>query len=42
MDYDLVMRLYRALPRPVPIIAQDLTADDAGRVHAFLTEHAEP
>ena len=42
MDYDLVMRLYRALPRPVPIIAQDLTADDAGRVHTFLSEHAEP
>lgn len=40
MDYDLVMRLHHALPRPVPVIAQDLTADDAARVHGFLLEHA--
>lgn len=40
MDYALVMELHAALPHPVPVIAQDLTADDAGRVHAFLAAHA--
>jgi sugar phosphate isomerase/epimerase len=41
MDYDLVMRLHRALPQPVPIIAQDLTSDDARRVRDFLAGHAD-
>jgi sugar phosphate isomerase/epimerase len=40
MDYDLVMRLHARLPRPVPVIAQDLTAEDAVRVHQFLSDHA--
>jgi sugar phosphate isomerase/epimerase len=40
MDYDLVMRLHAGLPRPVPVIAQDLTAGDAVRVHRFLAAHA--
>jgi sugar phosphate isomerase/epimerase len=40
MDYELVMRLHAALPRPVPVIAQDLDADDAPRVAAFLQQHA--
>jgi sugar phosphate isomerase/epimerase len=40
MDYDLVMRLHHSLPREVPIIAQDLTADDASRVYRFLRDHA--
>ncbi len=40
MDYHLVMRLHQELPEPVPVIAQDLTADDAARVHDFLAEHA--
>lgn len=40
MDYDLVMRLHAQLPRAVPVIAQDLAADDATRVHQFLQEHA--
>ena len=40
MDYDLVMGLHDRLPTSVPIIAQDLTADDATRVFQFLTDHA--
>ncbi|MGK3945124.1 sugar phosphate isomerase/epimerase [Streptomyces sp. RP5T] len=40
LDYDLVMRLHATLPRPVPVIAQDLVAEDAPRVHAFLQTHA--
>jgi len=36
MDYELVMRLHAQLPNDVPIIAQDLTADDAVRVSDFL------
>ncbi len=40
MDYELVMRLHASLPRPVPVIAQDLTADDAARVASFLSERA--
>jgi sugar phosphate isomerase/epimerase len=40
MDYDLVFRLHAELPRPVPVIAQDVSADDAARVHTFLTDHA--
>ncbi|MDA3021504.1 MAG: sugar phosphate isomerase/epimerase [Actinomycetota bacterium] len=36
MDYDLVMRLHALLPADVPIIAQDLTADDASQVCQFL------
>jgi sugar phosphate isomerase/epimerase len=40
LDYDLVMRLHASLPEPVPVIAQDLVADDAPRVHAFLRAHA--
>lgn len=40
MDYDLVMVLHDRLPTPVPIIAQDLAADDATRVFEFLTDHA--
>lgn len=38
LDYDLVMRLHRQLPHDVPIIAQDLTADDAVRVCRFLKD----
>ncbi|MGI8868231.1 MAG: sugar phosphate isomerase/epimerase family protein [Mycobacteriales bacterium] len=37
MDYALVRRLHRALPSDVPLIAQDLTADDTARVLALLT-----
>ncbi|WP_225642538.1 sugar phosphate isomerase/epimerase family protein [Streptomyces werraensis] len=40
LDYDLVFRLHAALPEPVPIIAQDLVADDAPRVYDFLCTHA--
>jgi sugar phosphate isomerase/epimerase len=40
MDYGLVMRLHATLPQAVPVIAQDVTADDAQRVHTFLVEHA--
>ena len=40
LNYDLVMSLHSKLPHPVPVIAQDLTAEDAPRVHDFLTEHA--
>lgn len=40
MDYGLVMRLHARLPRPVPVIAQDLTAEDAPRVCEFLRGHA--
>ncbi len=40
LDYELVMRLHASLPRLVPVIAQDLTADDAPRVAAFLAERA--
>ncbi|MEV7624113.1 sugar phosphate isomerase/epimerase [Actinoplanes sp. NPDC089786] len=40
MDYDLVMRLHAGLPHTVPIIAQDLAADDAVRVSRFLADHA--
>ncbi len=40
LDYNLVMSLHGQLPHPVPVIAQDLTADDAPRVHDFLTQHA--
>ena len=39
MDYDLVMALHAELPASVPVIAQDLSADDAGRVFQFLTTH---
>ena len=39
MDYDLVMGLHSRLPSPVPVIAQDLTADDAARVFEFLAAH---
>jgi len=39
MDYDLVLRLHSELPHPVPVIAQDLTADDAARVHDYLRSH---
>ncbi len=40
LDYNLVMSLHSRLPHPVPVIAQDLTADDAPRVYDFLAEHA--
>jgi sugar phosphate isomerase/epimerase len=40
LDYDLVMHLHAGLPRPVPVIAQDLTAEDASRVHDFLRDHS--
>jgi hypothetical protein len=39
MDYGLVMRLHGALPHAVPIIAQDVDAADAARVHRFLSDH---
>ena len=42
MDYDLVMRLHAGLPHTVPVIAQDLTAEDATRVSRFLADHAAP
>ena len=38
LDYDLVMCLHGRLPHDVPIIAQDLTADDADRVCRFLKD----
>ena len=40
MDYDLVLELHAGLPRPVPLIAQDLTPEDARRVHDFLASGA--
>ncbi len=40
MDYDLVLELHAALPAPAPLIAQDLTAADARRVHDFLAAGA--
>jgi sugar phosphate isomerase/epimerase len=36
MDYALVAELHLRLPRPVPVIAQDLAADEAPGVHRFL------
>lgn len=42
LDYALVFRLARGLPRAVPTIIQDATEDDAPRVAAFLREHASP
>ena len=41
MDYALVMRLHAQLPHRVPVIAQDLTAEDAPRVAEFLRVHAQ-
>jgi sugar phosphate isomerase/epimerase len=41
LDYELVFALHAELPGDVPVIAQDLEADDAPRVHRFLTEHAD-
>jgi sugar phosphate isomerase/epimerase len=37
LDYDLIYRLRAALPRPVPVIVQDVTQDDAPRVRDMLT-----
>ena len=39
MDYELVSRLLTLLPESVPVIAQDLRAADARRVHDFLVGH---
>jgi sugar phosphate isomerase/epimerase len=36
MDYALVADLHLRLPQRVPVIAQDLTADEAPAVHRFL------
>jgi sugar phosphate isomerase/epimerase len=41
MDYDLVMRLHHTATPNVPVIAQDLTADDAQRVYDHLVRHAQ-
>lgn len=41
LDYSLVMRLHADLPAAVPVIAQDLTAEDAPRVYEFLARHAQ-
>lgn len=38
LDLDLVLRRHAGLPRPVPVIAQDLTADDAPRVSRLLRD----
>ncbi|GGM10900.1 sugar phosphate isomerase/epimerase family protein [Nakamurella endophytica] len=38
MDYPLVLRLHAGLPHPVPVIAQDLSAEDAPRVVRFLRD----
>jgi len=40
LDYDLVFTLHAGLSGDVPVIAQDLEAGDARRVHRFLAEHA--
>lgn len=40
MDYDLVFALCATLPRPVPVIAQDCTEEDALRVRTLLSDHA--
>jgi|SRR4051794_16014915 sugar phosphate isomerase/epimerase len=40
LDYALILRLHAALPHAVPVIAQDLEAADAPRVHAFLSAQA--
>jgi sugar phosphate isomerase/epimerase len=42
LDYPLVFRLARHLPRAVPTIIQDASEDDAPRVAAFLRERANP
>jgi hypothetical protein len=39
LDYDLVASLHATLPRQVPVIAQDLTPEQAPAVHAFLARH---
>ncbi len=39
LDYALVSGLHSRLPRPVPVIAQDLSAEDAPRVHDFLARY---
>jgi sugar phosphate isomerase/epimerase len=39
LDYELVAALHTALPHAVPVIAQDLTPDQAPAVYAFLTRH---
>lgn len=38
LDLDLVLERHAGLPRPVPVIAQDLTADDAPRVSRLLRD----
>jgi sugar phosphate isomerase/epimerase len=40
MAYDLILELHATLPQRVPVIAQDLTPDDARRVHDFLADAA--
>lgn len=42
LDYALVARLHAALPRRVPVIAQDLEPQDGSRVAAFLRESFGP
>ena len=42
LDYELVFRLTRELPHPVPTIIQDATEDDVPRVAAYLRERASP
>jgi sugar phosphate isomerase/epimerase len=37
LDYDLIFRLRAGLPRPVPVIVQDVTEADAPRVRELLT-----
>jgi sugar phosphate isomerase/epimerase len=39
LDYDLVARILRGLPRPVPLVIQDAAEDDIARVRTFLQAH---
>lgn len=40
LDYELIFRLWSALPHRVPVVAQDTTEQDAPRVRRFLERFA--
>ena len=41
VDYDLVLALYRALPRPVPLIIQDATPEELPAIIALLRQRLD-
>lgn len=41
LDYDLILELRQSLPRTVPVIVQDVTEEDSGRVRDMLLDHLE-